>query len=68
MFQQKKLQATNGKKLSYNTNLLLVLQDRKGKEQENKGHTVLQLTLTYTPNKWSQLPRMFKAIYKAEHV
>lgn len=40
--------ATNGKKLSCNTDLLLALQDRKEREQENKGHTVLQLTLTHT--------------------
>lgn len=47
-FQQKIMWATNGKKLSCNTDLLLALQDRKEREQENKGHTVLQLTLTHT--------------------
>lgn len=47
-FQQKKMHATNGKKLSCNTDLLLALQDRKKKEQENKGYTVLQLTLAHT--------------------
>jgi len=40
--------ATKGKKLSRNTDLLLALQDRKEKEQANKGRTVLQLTLAHT--------------------
>lgn len=58
------MSASNGKMLGCNTYLLLALRDRKEKEEENKGRTVIQLTLAH--NKYSQLQKMFKTIYKAE--